>query len=113
MALRPVLPVQENLSHIHQLNQEDRAKPNGTPGARLHRVTRHRHTTAPIAHTHHLLLGVAHLVPAGGQQRLESKSYALHPKANAPDPVVPNHRSHYSVQPSHILVVTIDRRIGR
>lgn len=73
VALRPVLAVQEDLSHIHQLDQEGRAQPDGAPGARLHRVARHRHTTAAAPHTHHLLLGVAHLVAPRSQQRPESK----------------------------------------
>lgn len=73
VALRPVLAVQEDLSHIHQLDQEGRAQPDGQQGARLHRVARHRHTAAVAAHPHHILPGVAHLVASRSQQRLESK----------------------------------------
>lgn len=73
VALRPVLSVQEDLSHIHQLDQEGRAQPRGAPGLGLHRVARYCHTSAIVADTYHLLLGLTYLVPPGSQQRLEGE----------------------------------------
>lgn len=61
VALRPVFPVQENLPHIHQLDQEDRAQPDGPPRLGLHSVPGHCHTVAVVTHPYHLLFGVAHV----------------------------------------------------
>lgn len=73
VALWPVLAVQEDLSHLHQFDQEGRAQPTCAPGPRLHSVTRNRHTAAVAAHPYHILLGLAHVVAPGSQQRPKSK----------------------------------------
>lgn len=73
VALRPVLAVPEDLSHIHLFDQKSHAQPRGPPGPRLHRITRYHHTAAVAAHSHNLLLGLAHVVAPGSEQRLESK----------------------------------------
>jgi len=66
VALRTVLSVQEDLSHIHQLDQEGRAQPARAQGPRLHSVARYRHTAAVAPHPHHILLGLAHVVAPRG-----------------------------------------------
>lgn len=73
VALRSVLAVQEDLPHIHQLDQEGRAQPDGDQGAGLHRVARHSYTAAAAPCPHHLLPGVAHLVAPRSQQRFKSE----------------------------------------
>jgi len=73
VALRPVLAVQEDLSHIHQFDQEGRAQSARAPGPRLHSVARDRHTAPVAAHPHHILLGLPHVVAPGSQQRPKSK----------------------------------------
>lgn len=73
VALRPVHAVQKDLLHIHQLDQERHTQPHGASVTRLHRVPRDCHTAALAPHPHHLLPGVAHVVPPGSQQRFESE----------------------------------------
>jgi len=72
VALRTVLAVQENLSHIHQLDQEGRAQSHGAPGARLHSFTRNHHTVTVAPYPNYLLFGFTHFVAPGSQQRFES-----------------------------------------
>lgn len=68
LALRPILTVQEDLSHIHQFDQEGRAQSACAPGPRLYSITRNRNTSAVAAHSHHILLGLAHIITPGSQQ---------------------------------------------
>jgi len=77
VALRPVLAVPQDLSHIHQLDQEGRAQSGGAPDPRLHRVPRYRHTATVAPHTHHLLPGLTHLVAPGSQQRPEGNAFSI------------------------------------
>lgn len=73
VALRPVLAVQEDLSHIHQFDQEGRAQSHGAQGPRLHSVPRYSHTVAVAVDPYHLLLGLAHVVTPRSEQRFKSK----------------------------------------
>lgn len=71
VALRPVFAVQEDLSHIHQLDQESRTQSHGAPGTRLHSVTRNHHTVVVASDPDHLLFGLTYFVTPGSQQRFE------------------------------------------
>jgi len=67
LALWPVLAVQEDLSHLHQFDQESRAQPSCAPGPRLHSIAWHRHTAAIAPYPHHILLGIAYVFAEGSQ----------------------------------------------